>query len=70
MAEKAIWAKWKVHENGRVDVVLTYAENDGYAQRAASYDSLDQAAEALGTDFRAVVEGVMLAGSYTGRWRP
>lgn len=70
MTEKVIWAKWQVQGDGRVDVVVTCGTDDGYVQRPASYETLDEAAEALGESFRAVVSSALQAGSYAGRWRP
>ncbi len=67
---KPIWASWKLLDDGRVNVVATYGEAGSFVRRETVFESLDQAAKALGPGFKDVVERAGQAGSTTGRWRP
>lgn len=67
---KPIWASWTILSDGRINVVATYGEGDGFIRRERVFESLDQAAQALGPSFRDVVTRAQEAGSTTGRWRP
>lgn len=69
-AGRPIWAKWRVGDDGDVSVVVTYAKDGRYEQRANSFASLEQAAASLGDSFRDVVRQALAAGSRRGRWRP
>ena len=68
--QRIIWASWRLRQDGRVEVVATRTEDQGHVRDHAEYDSLDEAAEALGPSFRDVVERSAAVGSRTGRWRP
>ncbi len=70
MTDKIIWAKWRLHEDGRVEVVATLGEPGSYFQRGTFYGSLDDAVEVLGSGFRDVVDRSVEAGSKAGHWRP
>lgn len=67
---KIIWAKWRVRDDGQIDVIATYAQDAGYAEWRASYRSLEEAAAVLGPSFRDIVDKVVDAGTRSGRWRP
>ncbi len=67
---KILWAKWRVGDDGQIDVIATYAHGEGYAEWRASYGSLEDAAAVLGPSFRDVVNKVLEAGIRSGRWRP
>ncbi len=67
---KILWAKWRVGDDGQIDVIATYAQDDRYAELRASYGSLEDAAAVLGPSFRDVVNKVLEAGIHSGRWRP
>lgn len=69
-AARPIWAKWRLHDDGRVHVVATYGEEAGFVQREIHFESIAQAAEALGPSFEDVVMRAHAAGSTAGRWRP
>ena len=65
-----IWAKWSMNDDGRIDVIATYTKPGGYDERELSFESLNDAARALGESFRQVVSRVTAAGYTAGRWRP
>jgi hypothetical protein len=67
---KPIWARWQLREDDGLDVVATYGEGGGYVVRELSFDSLEDAVEALGPSFADVVTRVREAGGRAGRWRP
>lgn len=67
---KPIWASWTLLSDGRVHVVATYGKADGFVRQESVFDSLDQAAKALGPSFKDVVARASVAGSKAGRWRP
>ncbi len=67
---KPIWARWTLLNDGRVNVVATYGEAGDFVQRESVFESLDQAAKALGPSFKDVVTRAREAGSRAGRWRP
>ncbi len=67
---KPIWAKWRLQDDGRVNVVATYAARGGIVQRETVFESIEQAAKALGPSFKDVVGRAREAGSKAGRWRP
>jgi len=68
--EKPIWAKWRIAEAERIDVIATYREGDGFVRREISFEHVDEAARAFGPSFREVVEKVRSEGGRAGRWRP
>lgn len=67
---RPIWAKWRLLDDGRVHVVATYGEEGGFVQREIAFESIAQAAQALGPSFEDVVTRARAAGSTAGRWRP
>ncbi len=68
--ESIIWAKWRVGEDGRVEVEATYAEAGEYRQWRVSFASVAEAGAELGPNFQDVVERALEINSYRGRWRP
>jgi hypothetical protein len=68
--EKIIWGRWRLEDDGRLEVAVTYEIQGGYETRQLSFDSLDAATEVLGDSFREVVSKVSGEGYSTGRWRP
>ncbi len=69
-AERPIWAKWRLLEDGQVVVVATYRRGDRLVQRETGFTSLAAAANVLGRGFEDVVKRAQAAGSFAGRWRP
>lgn len=69
-SEKPIWAKWSLDEGGKVQVVATYREGEGFVQVGNLYDSIERAEEALGPSFGEVARAVIAEGGRSGRWRP
>lgn len=68
--DRPVWAKWRVVEDGRIEVVATYREGDGYVQRERSYPDVEAAGAELGSSFTDVVRRVADEGRSAGRWRP
>jgi hypothetical protein len=67
---KPIWAKWRVNEDGSVNVIATYSGGSGYLQHEYDFATLEDAAAEFGPSFQEVVNSVLAAGREAGRWRP
>lgn len=65
-----IWLKWRVAEDGSVQVVETREAEGETVRERRDADSLDAAAGRYGEDFRELVEKVVESGSRQGRYRP
>lgn len=70
MDAKLIWLKWRVTEEGQVEIVETRDTDEGYRRRRNDAGSVDEAAARYGEAFREVVEKVLESGSRKGRFRP
>lgn len=65
-----VWLKWRVAEDGSVQVVETRDADGESVRERRDADSLDEAAARYGEDFRELVEKVLESGSRQGRYRP
>lgn len=70
MDGELIWLKWRVAEDGRVEIVETLEAEEGYRRRRNDAGSVDEATARYGEAFREVVEKVLESGSLQGRFRP
>lgn len=68
--EGLIWMAWKVAEDGSIVAVATLRDDEGHLKERWEFDSLEEAADALGEGFRDVAERVLETGRRSGRWRP
>lgn len=65
-----IWLKWRVADDGSVQVVETREADGETVRERRDADSLDDAAGRYGEGFRELVEKVLESGSRQGRYRP
>lgn len=68
--DRLVWLKWRVREDGTVQIVETRERDGELVREAREDDSVEAAAERYGEEFRELVEEVLESGSRQGRYRP
>lgn len=67
---RLVWLKWRLADDGRVEIVETVEGHEGPERRRNDAASLDEAARRYGPDFRELVDRAVESGSRKGRYRP
>lgn len=65
-----VWLKWRLREDGTLQVVETRDRDGEVVRERRDAGSVDAAAERYGSGFRELVETVLDSGSRQGRYRP
>lgn len=68
--DRLVWLKWRVREDGTVQVIETRERDGELVREGREDDSLEEAAARYGDEFRELVETVLESGSRQGRYRP